>query len=158
MGNSGDDLRKNLDNHPSYDDEEDVDDGGLNAGSQRKGTIYLIGVRQSGEDKTSNGKLRSKIALPFEILERQGFDANSGDNEDAKKSKDVWTEEAEEQNSARKPISLSKEAVIKVSEITVNFFVLYTALLYREGAQALNSRIWIPLNRVSGAFIWFLFF
>lgn len=118
--NSPDDLRKNMDNHPSYDDEEDVDDGGLNAGSRRKGTIYLIGVRQSGDDKTNNGNLRSKIALPFEVLEREAIEANSADNEGPEKSKDVWIEEPGKQNSARKPISLSKQAVIKASGLPVD--------------------------------------
>ncbi|XP_043271091.1 uncharacterized protein [Venturia canescens] len=120
FGNAPDDLRKNMENHPSYDDEEDGDEGGLNAGSRRKGTVYLIGVRQSGDDKTNDGNSRSKIALPFEVLQREAIEVNSADHDEPEKSKDVWIEEAGKQNSARKPIGLSKEAVIKAGGLPVD--------------------------------------
>ena len=97
-------------NHPSFDAEED--DGGLNAGSRSKDTIYLIGVRQSNGEKDVAAP---KIALPFEILEREAVEsAASDDDHDRTNAEDVRVEK-NEKNNGHKPIGLSTEAVIKVS-------------------------------------------
>jgi len=108
-------VDKILENRPSYDEVEE-DDGGLDAGAQRKGTVYLIGVRQSSGDKSKgvDDGIVPKIALPFEPLERE-----TEDGQDRAKAEDAWIEVAEKSHE-RKPIALSKEAVIKVGGLPVN--------------------------------------
>lgn len=108
-------VDKVLENGPSYDEVED-DDGGLDAGSQRKGTVYLIGVRQSGGDKSTGGKdgVVPKIALPFEVVDRETVGSDVDEGQDRNRAEDAWTEESGKSHE-RKPIALANEAVIKVS-------------------------------------------